>query len=658
VQEQKTLQDYFEDYLKSEGLSNVIPEYRRPSLFSLPSSSIVLVWLAGLWLLEIYIVLQRRGLGGLLIAILGPAVLFLGALLVISVAFASRQLRGDKAFGSKDPRLVGGIMLFGFPLLVAVLVGFYLMSWEAAGRYVGFAILVIVFLVILQAQAYRTHLLIELARSAFRVLGQSITLLFVLVPLLLVIVGLSIFSQGLWQAVGNLTVLQFVGSTFLITLPAILLMLVSLKKMTMEIVGSFPGLEKIIENVENIPFLKSKIEKGLVSNEEWMKVRDELSWRDKSKLAEGLLPALQARAKRWLAMLLGLTSFILVIVFFLYFCALFNMLLPPSLVATWVGIQVKAISVQLPLFGHRWEMPLLSTVIPIAKGSLFLSVFLSVLSIVYTFTDAPSQERATEWLRTKVASWLAASSVYQSIMSPNYQIWEYVVHDKRRGVANVFIVVPKGISEEEAKKACEHMESCLDEFRSFVMITAYEQNVERPIYRYDIPGNRWRLLHNKNTKVRTFDAFPLSLDELRYQHFLGRDCSWDEAKIPDDWFGNTSQGVAVAKSIWKADTGHDLVLHPYVHVLGEQNLSIDVNFAKRMTNSDQYRQYIRKLLVLISEKIPNVKSIWIGLCFRDTVEVLAHLAWNEQLPDQVVYSDEVIGKTRFEAAKAWNIGSK
>jgi hypothetical protein len=49
-------------------------------------------------------------------------------------------------------------------------------------------------------------------------------------------------------------------------------------------------------------------------------------------------------------------------------------------------------------------------------------------------------------------------------------------------------------------------------------------HVERPVYTYGMPGNRWQLLHNKNKGIRKFEPIPFIADEPRYQHFLGRDC--------------------------------------------------------------------------------------------------------------------------------------
>jgi len=643
------LQEHLEEYLKREGLYAVIPEYRRPSLFTVPIASI---WMAEMWVLAVYFLLRHRGFGGLIMAVFGPPLLLVGTLLILAVFFIIRQLRSDKKLEDADAGVIGGVLLYGFPLLLAVALGLYLGSWTVTVWYAVLAALGIVLVVLLHSQAYRVHLLVELARSTFRVLLRSVTLLLVLVPLLLVVVLLSIFSQELWEALGGLSLARLIGSAFLMVLPAFLFVLASLEQEAMVIVGEFPEEEMIVENAEGTPFIKSKLDNGLISEEEWARIRSDLRWRDETKLAEELLPMLQNRVKRWLALLLGSTSIALVISFFVYFYILFSVLLKPSLVATWVDVQLETLTVPLSIFGYSWEVGIPSTAAPTAKVSLLIAIFVALMSSIYALTDDSFKRMFTQWLSQKATSWLAVSSVYQCVALPNYQIWEYVVRDKRKGIANVFIIVSQGLSEEEVEKACEHMESRLQEYRNFVLITAFEQNVERPAYRLGMPGNRWRLLHNKGKGIRIFEPNSLVLDELRYQYFLGMDSLQEEVEIPDGWFGNTPQGIAVAKAMWEADVGHEWVLHPYAFE-DDTVLSLEVHLTKKMAKSDQYRQYIHELLTLTRQKVPDAQDIWIDLYFRDTVDTLAHLNWSEQL-SYVEYKDEAVGKSRIEKPDDWD----
>ena len=613
-----SLQGYLEEYLKREGLYDVVPEYRRRSLFTLP---IAFIWLAGLWMLATYFLLRYRSFSGLIVAILGPPVLFICALLVLAIFFAIRQFRLGRELTDIDAGMIGGVFLFGFPALIAVALGLYLRSWSVIVWYVVLCAGGMMFILSLQQQVYRVHLLIELIRSMFRVLWRSVTLLPVLAPLLLVIVLLSVFSQELWVALGGLSPSRLLGSACLIVLPAFLLVLVSLEQEARAIVGEFPGEEKIVENAEGILFIKNKLDSGLVSEEEWTRLKSELMWRDKTKLAEDLLAMLWSRVKRWLALLLGLTSISLVTTFFVYFYILFSVLLKPSVVAAWVDMQLETLMVPLGFFGHTWEVSLPSTVVPIAKVSLLLAIFVAVLSSVYALTDDSFKRRFTEWLSQKAAAWLSASCVYRCVVSPNYQIWEYVVDDREKGIANVSIVVPPGVFEEEIEEACEHVESRLQEYSHLVLVTAFEQN-EQKAYRRGMPGKRWQLLHNKSKGIRHFEPIHLDLEEPRYQHFLGLECLEQGLEIPDEWFGETTLEQTLSKSIWESDTDHELILHPYT-VRGSKSLSLEIHLTKRLPGSDQYRHHIRKFLDLARQVDPDVESILIDLDFRDTIDILA-----------------------------------
>jgi len=288
----------------------------------------------------------------------------------------------------------------------------------------------------------------------------------------------------------------------------------------------------------------------------------------------------------------------------------------------------------------------------IARVSVVLAIFAGVVSTMHALTDGPLKRVYLEWLNQKVAAWPAVSSLYLSGASPNYQLWEYVVRDKDKGIANVYIVVPRELPEEQVEKACAHMESRLEEYLTLITITAFEQKPERPIYEPGMPGNRWRLLHNKVKDIRVFESIPLVLDELRDQHFLGRDSLGKGIGISDEWFGSTLQGVALAKSIWDADADHEWVLHPYVFG-SETLLSLEISLAKKKETSEEYRQYVRQLLALTREMVPDAKNISIELSYRDSVETLARLQWSKELT-YVDYRDEVIGERRIEEPSAWD----
>ena len=644
-----TLQGYLERYLKAEGLYEVIAEHRRRSVFTVP---IALAWFVGIWALAAYFILSNAGFDRWTAVVLGPPLMLLAALVVLSIAFAIRQFRLGKKLTQADTGTIGGFMLLGFPMLMAGALGVYLASWPITVLFLLLYGVWMSLVLVLQWQAYRAHLLIELFRSVLMALWRSVRLLVVLIPVLLVLVVLSVFSEELWQALGGLSAARLLATALWLVLPAFFLVVASLEREAKAIVAGFPEKEQIVRSVEGTSFIKDGLDGGLISEEEWKRITDELGWRDTTKLAEWLLPVLHNRVKRWLVLLLGLTSLTLVASLSLYFYVLFTVLLEPTLIASWTGIALDTLIIPLNLLGYSLHVALPTTVMAAAKVSLILATFATTAFIVHALTDETIKGVLTAWLSQKAASWLSASCLYSCAVSPNYQVWEYVVRDRAKGIANVFIVVPRGVSDDAVKGACEHMESRLEGYSNLVMITAFEQNPERPIYRLGMPGNRWRLLHNKVNGIRLFESIPLILDELRYQHFLGRSSVTGEGvQIPDDWFGNTPAAMALAKAIWEADVDHEWILHPYSFE-SDMTVSLEICLAKRKERSDEYRQCVRDLLVLARQMIPDAQNIWIELYFRDTLDTLARFVWSEQL-SYVEYGDETDTNNKIEDRDDW-----
>ncbi len=622
------MQEILETYLKDEGLYDVIPEHRRRSLFSLPIASI---WFVLLWLSVVYMVYRSKGSEGLLVAILLPVIVFIAIVIVLVVFYSLRRMRTGHVLTNKDAGASGMVIMIIFLLSLALAMGIYVNSWSTALIFLVVSFVLLVVVALMQMVAYRIHQLIENIRTVVRALGKSFGLLLVLIPLLLVIVILSVFSQELWQALGTLSAPRLIVSLICLVAPALVFVMASLNREASELVGAFPTKDQIVENAKNTGYIKEKLDKGLISQEEWSWLQAQLEWR--IKLAETLLPIITEKTRQWLARLLALTSLTLVISFFFYFLLFFSVTLTPSLIESWVGVNGSA-----------------AILLATAKVSLILAVFIAVMASVYALTDENVKEIFTEWLKHKSRSWMVVSALYECVISPNYEVWEYQQCDEKLGRANVSIVVPKGLPDEAVEKACEHMEAKLDKFRNLVIVTAFEEKPD-PVYQRGMAGNRWRLLYNKVQNIRSFEPIHLELDELRYQQFLGMDSLKEGTDIPDEWFGNTPQGIELAKSIWENDTDHEWILHPYIFQ-NKALVTAEISLAKRKSESDHYRQYVREVLLLARQAIQNASSIWIDLQFRDTIESLAHLIWDEGLP-YIDYRDECIDKNRIEKSSAW-----
>jgi hypothetical protein len=280
--------EHLEDYLKQEALYDVIPEYRKSSLVQWPSTNIVIVWLIGLWFFGAYILFPYKGPTALLLAVVGLGLSCGLALAPLLIFLVARKLRSGKTITEADNGLLGGCLAVGFPSLFALYIALQLGSWSAG---ITYAVVAIVggsmLLYVLQTQAYRIHLAFELVRTALLILRRSITVLIQLAPILLAVVLLSVFSQELWQVLGSLSPWRLLGVVLLLSI-AFVLTLASVTRLAVEIISAFPPPETIVENAEGTPFIREKIDRGLISAEEWARAKGEFEWRHRSKLAENL----------------------------------------------------------------------------------------------------------------------------------------------------------------------------------------------------------------------------------------------------------------------------------------------------------------------------------------------------------------------------------
>lgn len=252
--------------------------------------------------------------------------------------------------------------------------------------------------------------------------------------------------------------------------------------------------------------------------------------------------------------------------------------------------------------------------IAIAKVSLLLATFAAAMSIVYSLTDEMVKDLFTNWLVQKSSLWVATCCLYKTVIEPNYQFWEYVVDNKKDRIANISIVIPKGLSSEKINDVCAFVANQHEEYRRIVIVTAFEQNVEKPLYKRSVPGRWWQYLHNKAKDIKQFHEVPSYTDEVRYNHFLGKDCIEKGDSISDKWIGESSNSINLGKEIWDADAGKEWIFHPYASE-NEKNISLDIHLAKRKRTSTEYRVFIKEILRQVTEIFPHSNLITIDLYF-------------------------------------------
>lgn len=644
-----TLQNYLEDYLKDEGLYDVIPEHKRPDLFPFPISITALIWIVSSFGPAVFFMATEKGLLGIFVTVLAIIGLLCVIPIVFLIAFIFFQIRLMRAGKANFYTILGGI-IFLVPIVYAVILGIYLGSWQNFVLFIVTYICGFVILTFLNLQSYRLHLFFELFRSVFGALRQSISLLVSLIPLFLVIVLFSVFTRDLWELLAQLSDFQFFIGVLWLAIPAFVFVVISGRREILSIVGNFPDNITLIERAETTEFIKSKLENGFISQEEWDKLKEDINWRMPTKLAEQLFPIIQKKVGRWLSLLLVFVGISLTFGFFVYFFILFTVLFSPSQIADWTQTLLTSMPVSINIFGQSWNLILPNTIIVTAKGSLFLAFFVSITASISGLNDDGVRKIIMDWLTKKAASWMAISALYTCQISPDYYIWQYQVDDKHQGIANVIVVVKPNLSLQEIKQVCEYIENLLDDYKRFVMLTAFEQADYDHNYRIDSSKKCWRLLHNKTTNVREFNEIT-EHNELRYSHFLGREALKIEGSISEEWFGNFPDVINFSKKLWNDDIDHEWVLHPYVSKSSEM-ISIEINLAKRKATSKQYHLYVKEIARLARQFFPEIGHIMVELYYRDTTDILAMATWNNKLPE-IIYKDETMKNIRRERPKDW-----
>jgi hypothetical protein len=364
---------------------------------------------------------------------------------------------------------------------------------------------------------------------------------------------------------------------------------------------------------QETPFFAHRFASGYIAREEWRTASDEVAWRHLDKLLHEIRIPVFHLTKRWFAFLIVFTGLFVLVCLCLYFFGFFLIVLPPAIILNWTSpAQVLGSYEILPQLGWRLTLPI-STVTTL-KVSVFLATFLMAVFHVWAFTDEHVKGRLTDWLKRKAESWLAVSTIYRAIARPGYQVWDYVVQD-------------------------------------VVHITAFEQKTEDPRYRLGIPGRRWRLIRIGLDQPPTFEPIHLEVEEPRYQHELAKVYLAEGESPPDEWFGETSRGIHIARRIWGLDDGHELVMHPYVFD-ADRYIAVEVNLYRRMERPEQYHIYLKQLLTIARESTPPPTTIEIELYFRDTVDPLARVSWSTELP-YVEYRDETGAETNMHSRQKW-----
>jgi hypothetical protein len=648
-----TIHEHLEKYLKSEGLHALIPDYRRAALYGLPLP-LPLLWVFLYWAGAFAVTVVYGDAASLADAAVSSVLVITSVLAVVAVLAAILQRLSGSLAASASRRL-GAFLVLLLILLPAATLELTLRS-SAAFNPSCFASALSLLVVLVPGQApYRVHLLVALLTSLLKNLGRSVALLPVTAPLLLVVILLSVFSVGLWRALAGASDLNLAHVFLLLAIPSAGFVYVSSQTVADRIADEIPSNDELVKLAEDVPAISSALHNDFISSEEWAAACEDIRWRDTTGLLAQVLPLVKSRIRRWLVLQVALSALITGLLFFIFFCILFVQLLTPQTIADWTGGQIAPITVTLPVGSWPGQEQLPPSLGIVMRVSLFLALFMAAVQAVNSLGDDRVSRVITPWLQSKADSWLGAGAAYQCCLTPGYQVWQYLVQDKRQGIASVQIVVPIGSSDEAAQRACEHMESRLVTYGRIGRVTAFEKKASAaPTYRLGSVGKSWQLAWNKATKWRHFQELPTAGDDPRYDHFLGLRAIKSGAALPDAWFGATPQAVAVSSQIWDSDADHSRILHAFAEWSGKV-LTIDVNLAKRLRASNDYRACLRRVLDVARANESHASAILINLYRRDSSDWLAHLLWNPDLPS-VSYGDETVKRDFSDKRALWENG--
>ena len=636
-------------YLRKEGFSTLLSE-PEDTIRKLLTAPIICIWAGSLWISPIILAILNKGLSLLWVVAISPPFLFFLIFIFLIAVLLVRKKQGKELEIDQINRWLPWIILVYFPDVLFVLFSIYMKSFSLGVTYSVIYALSMVFLatvVIYPTQAMRLG---EALRAVFRAFTQSLHFASILMPTLLIITLLSVFSEELWFLVGNLSGERIILFTIFTVAPVVFLVLKSKKKELQAIVHHWPENEHLIELIEKLPFLSKELESGHISPEELEASERDMSWRIMAFQRRVLEKLIQGKVEiLWLGGL-TCTGLVLLVLFFIYWIALFSIIMNTQVIETWIQIEaMERVAILSSLFPFSY-----SGAVAMTKVSIVLALFTSISFCVYAITDDSIKTSYTDWLRDYVDAWRAAGALYLCIDSPNYQVLEYLVNEPKQGRVNVSILVPRGLQTADVEKACEHMATRLKNYDHLIIVTAFEQRQEdNPIYKRGYPGIRWELLYNKKKDIRRFGDASLIVTELRYNHHLGNELLEASEEIPEEWFGDTPRAITIAKALLEEDISHEWILHPFVFDSGHL-VAPEICLKKRMQKSDDYRMLVTKVFDKTRSVLSPDIVIQITITYRDTLDILAELTWGEKLP-YVQYKDECLGKSLMEAPERWGI---
>jgi hypothetical protein len=641
-----TLLDYFEQYLKQEGLSGKIPDYRKRIALRLPPKVFVLAWFGGTWALSVLFHWLFIGLNKLVFAVLAPCGIFVGMFLIIVVFYAIRQIK-SKSKLSPSASTIGNVYLIYYPLFV--ILAFGIISRNLAGTvFLAVSYVVLVLILLMANSTYLLQIAFEWIRVTLGIFTKSISTLLTLFPILLVVVLLSIFSQDLWFILGNISWPRLLLTVFMFSISPFILSYLKLNEEAWKLEGEYPSLSEILHLITNIKFFSDRFDKGLISDRECSKLENDLNWRDMSRLRKN--------NRRWLHKIMisrleifsEITGLLLFLAFAIYFIVVFYLLISPRTISDWTGIHLTYKALQFSIGNAEWFIP--STTTPLIKVSITLAVIVTLTARISALTDSDIRTNVFSWLERKARDWKTILVAYDCALTPNYQELRYRV--KNNKIFNADILTKPGLDKQAVEVACRSMALTAPNSVFLIIVTAFEKEEGKPYYDYGFPGKHWQLLINRSKRIDKFSDLTIDFGDIpRIADDLGFNMLDQNKEIPDAWFGNDPLAVKLGKQVWESDPAHNLILHPYVHK-SSKHFIIEITITQKFEKSSPYKELIKNYLNMSVKTIQDFETISIQLFYRNTMDVLAWLDYTVAT-NQIIYKDKLSPKYIYSSPQKW-----
>lgn len=378
-------------YLLDEGLRDLVSEENKPRDFEVKSA---ITWI----LFQIVVVSLATYLSDTLF---DWAALVSYILLILLVSTGIRVLFGlvAKWFDTQ-------IKSIPVPRAIKIYAGLLLLSAIPAavlGRLTGAITTTIIYVLLyilvarfIDGRSMKVPLraVTQASKAAFQATLKAMNLSLSLLPILLVLVVLSIFSQELWQVMGSMSIGLVTIGALLIFIPAYIAVV-------------WNGMNKIStmvkENSEQSTVEKNRIVLECIKDigVPWnrineVKYQDLMTWELSQKKVE-------EKVRRWLMLLFTITSISLISLFSTYFLLLLNVLLPEKVLSIWLkdipsssGITHTILGVSVYLFDG-----------PVGTVAIFFGFLMGSQALIQTDVT----NRLQETLKELSGRWLAASSL-------------------------------------------------------------------------------------------------------------------------------------------------------------------------------------------------------------------------------------------------------